>query len=75
VGIHELLVLNDELRDAITANATLNKIREVASRDGLPTLAQDGFRKVREGITTIDEVMQAVGDCGFTLGSTAKSST
>ncbi len=65
IGIHELLLIDDdELRDAITSNAPLGTIRSLASKRGMVTLRHDGFRKVREGITTIEEVFGACGD-GF----------
>lgn len=62
IGVHELLVVNDEMRDAITSGATLTAIREIAGRDGMATIGDDGFRKVREGITTVSEVIRAAGD-------------
>jgi type IV pilus assembly protein PilB len=62
IGIHELLVITDELRDAILSDGTINNIRAIAARDGMITLRQDGFRKVREGITTIEEILHVVGD-------------
>jgi type IV pilus assembly protein PilB len=62
LGIHELLLLTqDELRDAITSGATLERIRELALTGGMLTLRYDGFRKVREGITTVEEVIHACG--------------
>ena len=62
IGIHELLVLNDEIRDAITSQAPLQVVEELAQRHGMITLRHDGFRKVREGITTIEEVFQVAGE-------------
>jgi type IV pilus assembly protein PilB len=62
IGIHELLVLDDELRDAVTANASLSVIREMARARGMITLRHDGFRKVREGLTTVEEILHATGD-------------
>ncbi len=62
IGVHELLVINDELRDAIVLDPTVGKIREIAGRDGMITLGHDGFRKVREGITTVEEVFHVAGD-------------
>jgi type IV pilus assembly protein PilB len=63
IGIHELLLTNDdELRDAITCGASLVKIRELALKRSMMTLRHDGFRKVREGITTIEEVIHACGN-------------
>ncbi len=63
LGVHELLVISDEMRDAIVADPTINNLRKIAHRDGMLTLANDGFRKVREGITTLEEIFHIVGDC------------
>ncbi len=62
IGIHELLILNDELRDAVAANPSLMTIRRIAAQSGMITLRFDGFRKVREGITTVEEVLQTIGN-------------
>jgi type IV pilus assembly protein PilB len=61
IGIHELLVISDEMRDAIVADPTIGNLRKMAGRAGLITLTHDGFRKVREGITTVEEVFQVAG--------------
>ncbi len=62
LGVHELLVLNDELRDAIVADPSINNLRRIAQTGGMIDLAHDGFRKVREGLTTIEEVLHIAGD-------------
>jgi type IV pilus assembly protein PilB len=62
IGIHELLVLTDEIRDAITSQAPLQVVEELAQRRGMKTLRHDGFRKVREGITTVEEVFHVAGE-------------
>jgi type IV pilus assembly protein PilB len=62
IGIHELLLLNEELRDAIASRAPLQTLEELARRRGMVTLRQDGFRKVREGITTVEEVFHVAGE-------------
>jgi type IV pilus assembly protein PilB len=62
LGVHELVVVSDDLRDAIVANPTVGGIREIARRDGMITLRHDGFRKVREGLTTIEEIFHIAGD-------------
>jgi type IV pilus assembly protein PilB len=62
IGIHELLVLNEEMRDAITSQASLQALEELAQRQGMLSLRHDGFRKVREGITTIEEVFHVAGE-------------
>jgi type IV pilus assembly protein PilB len=62
IGVHELLVINDEVRDAIVSGAAINKLRQIGAAHNMITLRHDGFRKVREGITTIEEVLHIVGD-------------
>jgi type IV pilus assembly protein PilB len=64
IAVHELLVISDEMRDAIVADPTVNNLRNIALADGMITLAHDGFRKVREGITTVEEVFNIIGDSG-----------
>jgi type IV pilus assembly protein PilB len=71
IGVHELLVISDELRDVIVNNPSVAAIRQVALRDGMITLRQDGFRKVREGITTIEEILHVAGDMHETPESSA----
>jgi type IV pilus assembly protein PilB len=61
IGIHELLVINDTLRDAIVAGGSAGDVRRLAAGQ-LITLQHDGFRKVREGLTTLEEVLQVAGD-------------
>jgi type IV pilus assembly protein PilB len=69
IGVHELVVVSDELRDAIVADPTIGHLRKIALRDNMITLGPDGFRKVREGITTVEEIFHIVGDGGGGSGS------
>lgn len=62
VGVHELLIINDELRDAIVAGGSVMQLRKIAATYGMVTLRHDGFRKVREGLTSVEEVIQIAGD-------------
>jgi len=62
IGVHEIFVLNDEIRDAVTADKPLSMIRQMAVEDSMISLRQDGIRKVREGITTLDEIIHIVGE-------------
>ncbi|MFI4876998.1 MAG: GspE/PulE family protein, partial [Blastopirellula sp. JB062] len=63
LGVHEMLTIDDELRDAIVAGMSIGDLRRIALRSkNLITMQHDGFRKVREGITTIEEVLHATGD-------------
>ncbi len=62
LGVHELLFINDELRDAVAAGRSVSELRKIASQCGMITLRRDGFRKVREGLTSLEEVIQICGD-------------
>jgi general secretion pathway protein E len=58
IGIHELLVVDDDIRALIMKNADAATIRRDATSRGMLTLRDDGTRKVLEGLTTIEEVMR-----------------
>jgi general secretion pathway protein E len=58
VGIFELMELNDEIRRKIMAGADAMDLTQAAKRNGMRSLREDGWLKVREGITTVDEVMR-----------------
>lgn len=58
-GIHELLVLNNEIKELILKDASAYKIKEAAMNNGMLTLRQDGLEKVAKGITTKEEVLSA----------------
>jgi type IV pilus assembly protein PilB len=62
VGLHELMIVDDAIRDAIVAGESIAQIRKMAVALGMITLSYDGFRKVREGLTTVEEVIQAAGE-------------
>ncbi|MBS0206599.1 MAG: Flp pilus assembly complex ATPase component TadA [Planctomycetes bacterium] len=59
IAIHELLVVDDNLREKINVSATLQSVTEHARRSGMIPLRYDGLRKAKEGLTTIEEVLQA----------------
>jgi general secretion pathway protein E/type IV pilus assembly protein PilB len=55
-GIHELMVASDPLREMIVSRVNAAVIRHEAMKAGMLTLRQDGWRKVLNGTTTLDEV-------------------
>ena len=61
VGLYELLVTNDEMRQLAGERIASHKIKHAAMASGMRTLRQDGWRKVARGETTIDEVMRVTG--------------
>ncbi len=57
-GIHELLVVDDEVRSLVMKSADAATIRRAATAKGMNTLREDGADKVVDGITTIEEILR-----------------
>jgi general secretion pathway protein E len=62
LGIFELFVITDEVRDAIAARAPRAQLRALAATGGLQPLRADGWHKVVAGLTTVEEVARVVQD-------------
>jgi type IV pilus assembly protein PilB len=58
IGIYELFVPNDDIRQAISDGATLQDLRKLSRESGMTMLYADGMEKVRAGITTAEEVFR-----------------
>jgi type IV pilus assembly protein PilB len=58
LGLYELLVLDDELRDVITSSPSLGDLRRYAMQHGMVSLQQDGLQKAIAGETTVEEIMR-----------------
>jgi type II secretory ATPase GspE/PulE/Tfp pilus assembly ATPase PilB-like protein len=58
LAIYELLVLNEALRPLVLSRAASSTIAQRAIEQGMRTLRDDGWNKVRNGITTIEEVLR-----------------
>ncbi len=58
VGLYEMLVLDDVLRDRIAGNPNVTEFRRICIERGMQTLRQDGFAKVASGLTTVEEVLR-----------------
>ncbi len=65
IGIYELLLMNAEIAELIIKRASAGQIREAALAAGMTTLSEDGFGKVLQGITTVDDLQRVV----FTAGA------
>ncbi len=60
IGIFELLVLSDTVREMVVARAPAPEIKAQAVREGMRTLRDDGMEKVLAGVSTIDEILRVV---------------
>ncbi|AMX82735.1 type II secretion system protein GspE [Geobacillus subterraneus] len=58
LAIHELLVVTDEMRRVILNNEPFSKLRELALQSKMIFLLDDGLLKVKQGITTLEEVLK-----------------
>jgi type IV pilus assembly protein PilB len=61
VGLYEVMTVTDEIRKLALARATGPEIAEVAVRQGMRLLRDDGIEKVRNGLTSIAEVVRVAG--------------
>jgi type IV pilus assembly protein PilB len=60
VGVHEVLMMSEEISRLCVENATSEEIRQVAIEQGMLTLRKDGLEKVRSGQTSIEEVVRVI---------------
>lgn len=57
-GIYELLIMNDELRDMISAGASTDALRAACKKQGMQALRESGLNAIYKGLTTIEEVVR-----------------
>ncbi len=62
VSINEVLVTSPAIREAILRKASSDEMRATAIKEGMTTMLDDGFEKVRHGITTIEEILRVIHD-------------
>ncbi|MGH7770285.1 MAG: GspE/PulE family protein, partial [Candidatus Binatia bacterium] len=61
VALHELLVVNDAIREAILSHQTSTQIRFIArEQSNLVSMREDGFFKATQGVTTLEEIIRVV---------------
>jgi type IV pilus assembly protein PilB len=58
IGLYEVMEINDELRELILIGASALELRKKAIEDGMITLRESGLQKIRDGVTTIEEVVR-----------------
>jgi type II secretion system protein E len=61
-AIFEWMDTDSEIRQMVLKNCSSDQIRQVAQRNGMRTLAEDGWRLVRLGVTTVEEVLRVTKD-------------
>jgi type IV pilus assembly protein PilB len=58
IGLHEVLVVDNVLRDAIHNKASAAELQKLAIEQGMVPMIEDGLAKARAGITTVEEVLR-----------------
>ncbi|MBI4690972.1 MAG: type IV-A pilus assembly ATPase PilB [Nitrospirae bacterium] len=63
IALYEVMIINDEVRKLVLEGASTDDLKKAAIRGGMKSLRMSGLTKVREGTTTIEEVLRVtVGD-------------
>jgi type IV pilus assembly protein PilB len=60
LGVHEVMLISEEIGDLCVKEATAEAIREVACKEGMLTLREDGLEKCRMGRTSLEEIVRVI---------------
>ena len=60
IAIQEVLLINQQIRDAISSNARKNKLRDLVYTNEVDSLLQDGLSKVENGLTSMEELLKLI---------------
>ena len=60
IAIHEVLMINQDIKDAISSNIRKDALRELVYNSDVITLLQDGLEKVESGLTTFEEILKII---------------
>jgi type IV pilus assembly protein PilB len=61
LGVYEIMPVSDAIRELTLHSSSAERIAEVAIAEGMRTLREDAFEKVKQGVTALDEVMRVLG--------------
>ena len=73
MGIFELLLFNDDVRELVLERATTDEVHEMAVRDGMKTMREDGWVKACMGLTTLREVARQTPTEAEQIRTTSKT--
>ncbi|MGZ3514166.1 MAG: type IV-A pilus assembly ATPase PilB [Thermodesulfobacteriota bacterium] len=62
VGLYEVMPMKEEVRELVLSRASTTEIKKEAMRLGMKTLRQSGIMKIKDGVTTIEEVLRSTID-------------
>jgi len=58
VGLYEVVLLNEQMREAILNGASVSELRLLQAKYGMRSLGESGLQKIREGVTTAEEIIR-----------------
>ena len=62
LGVFEIFPMSDKIKQLVMKKATDAELRQIAIREGMTTLREDAWQKVRSGLTTVEEALRVTGD-------------
>jgi len=62
LGVFEIFPMSEKIKGLVMEKATDAELREVAVREGMTTLREDAWQKVRSGLTTVEEALRVTGE-------------
>ncbi len=58
VALYEVMIIKDNIKEAVLQGASVMELRELGRRNGMQTLREAGLQKIREGMTSVEEVLR-----------------
>ncbi|MCI5149133.1 MAG: hypothetical protein D3916_07080 [Candidatus Electrothrix sp. MAN1_4] len=62
MGVFEIFPVTDKIKHLVADKASDAELRQIAIREGMTTLNEDAWQKVRNGLTTVEEALRISGD-------------
>ncbi|MFH1423367.1 MAG: ATPase, T2SS/T4P/T4SS family [Candidatus Nealsonbacteria bacterium] len=60
IGIYEVLIVNETIKDLIVKKADASQIQAQAQKEGMRTMLEDGFIKAAQGVTSVEEILRVI---------------
>jgi general secretion pathway protein E len=61
-AIFEIFPMSEQLRKQVMAKKNADELRQIAIREGMTTLREDAWSKVKQGITSLEEALRVTGE-------------
>jgi type IV pilus assembly protein PilB len=62
VGLFEVMLMDDEIRRAVIEEKSSSVLEAIAQKQGMTTMLEDGIEKVKQGVTSIEEILRVIAD-------------